>query len=295
MTHLEFERRGAGAPLVLLHGIGSSRHIWEPILSALAEHADVVAIDLPGFGESAPLPADVEPLPATIAASVADLLDELGIDHPHVAGNSLGGWVGLELARIRPLSSLTLLSPAGLWSKRTPSYTRATLRLSRLLARHAEAPLALFTRTMLGRALVLGQTHGRPTRLTPDQARRTIHALGAGPGFDATLRATVDRHYQSDSGWPAVPVTVAFGSRDLVLLPWQSRHVEQLPRGTRIAPLPGCGHVPVFDDPEAVTSLITDSIARGQNPALTRAVPGSRATGKRPTRGYERVSHRQGR
>src|SRR3954447_5182417 len=104
MSQLAHERRGAGAPLVLLHGIGSSRHVWEPIVPALAEQADVVAIDLPGFGESPPLPAGVEPVPSAIADRVAELLDQLGVSVPHVVGNSLGGWVGLELARRRPVA-----------------------------------------------------------------------------------------------------------------------------------------------------------------------------------------------
>ena len=108
-------RTGAGAPLVLLHGLGSSRHAWDPVIPALAEQFEVLAVDLPGFGDSEPLPPPVEPTPAALAAAVAGLLDDLGITAPHIAGNSLGGWVALELARIRPPASVTLLSPAGLW------------------------------------------------------------------------------------------------------------------------------------------------------------------------------------
>ena len=58
------------------------------------------------------------------------------------------------------------------------------------------------------------------------------------------------------------PVTVAFGSRDLLLLPHQSRHLDQLPPGTRVEALPGCGHVPIADDPGAVTAQILRSTAR---------------------------------
>src|SRR5712691_4498039 len=79
MTALEFTRSGAGAPLVLLHGIGGSRHAWDPVIPALAEHFDVLAIDLPGHGDSEPVPPQVEPLPAVLAAAVAGLLDDLGI------------------------------------------------------------------------------------------------------------------------------------------------------------------------------------------------------------------------
>ncbi len=103
---------GTGTPLVLLHGLGSSRRAWDPVIPALARHFDVLAVDLPGFGGSAPMPPEAEPLPAALAAAVAGLLDDLGIAAPHIAGNSLGGWVALELASIRPAASLTLLSPA---------------------------------------------------------------------------------------------------------------------------------------------------------------------------------------
>ena len=71
MTALAYTRAGAGAPLVLLHGIGSSRHAWDPVIPALSEHFDVIAIDLPGFGDSGPLPPQVEPRPAALAAAVA--------------------------------------------------------------------------------------------------------------------------------------------------------------------------------------------------------------------------------
>ncbi|HEY7361986.1 MAG TPA: alpha/beta fold hydrolase, partial [Streptosporangiaceae bacterium] len=236
MTTLAYTRAGAGAPLVLLHGIGSSRHAWDPVLPALGGRFDVIAVDLPGFGDSGPLPPEVEPRPAALAAAVAGLLDDLGIAAPHVAGNSLGGWVALELGGIRPVASLTLLSPAGLWPGNMPLYDRASLRASRWLARHAAGLLSRLVNYRLGRALVLGQTHGRPSRITPGYARMAIRALGNCPGFGATMRATV-RPYRSGPAI-AAPVTVAFGSRDLLLLRHQSRHLGELPPGTRHVTLP---------------------------------------------------------
>jgi len=108
MATLAYTRSGAGAPLVLLHGIGSSRHAWDPVIPTLAGHFDVLAIDLPGFGDSGLLPPGAGPGPAALAAAVAGLLGDLGITAPHVAGNSLGGWVALELAGIRPVASSPL-------------------------------------------------------------------------------------------------------------------------------------------------------------------------------------------
>jgi pimeloyl-ACP methyl ester carboxylesterase len=262
MSSLAYTRSGAGTPLVLLHGLGSSRQAWDPVVPLLAGRFDVLAVDLPGFGDSAPLRAPDEPDPGTLARAVAGLLDELGVTAAHLAGNSLGGWVALELAALRPAASLTLLSPAGLWAGNTPWYDRVSLRASRWLARHTAPVLSRLVRFRLGRALILGQTHGRPMQLSPGYARTTVAAMGTSPGFDAALRATATRRYLAQAAITA-PVTVAFGSRDLLLLSRQSRHLDQLPAGTRAEVLPGCGHVPMADDPDAVAALITRSARRG--------------------------------
>jgi pimeloyl-ACP methyl ester carboxylesterase len=261
MARLAFARYGTGPTLVLLHGIGSARQAWDPVIPALAGDFDVVAVDLPGFGDSAPLAASVEPHPAALAASVAELLDGLAITAPHVAGNSLGGWVALELAGIRPVASLALLSPAGLWRDRTPWYNRISLRATRWFARHATEPLCRLMRYRLGRALVLGQTHGQPSRITPEYARMAVRAMGTCTGFDAVMRATEPRCYRS--GPPiGAPTSVAFGSRDFLLRPRQSRHLDQLPAGARVQTLTGCGHVPMADDPTAVAAFIAMATAR---------------------------------
>ena len=258
MSQLAYDRTGAGEPLVLLHALGLSRQTWDPVVPALSAHFEIIAIDLPGFGDSEPLPAEIEPTPAALAAAVAGLVDELGMEKPHVVGNSLGGWVALELASIRPAASLTLLSPAGLWRGATPLYCRVSLRASRSLARYAAAPLSHLVNHRLGRALVLGQTHGRPFQLTADYARAALRSMGTSPGFDPILKATAPRRFLATVPIEA-PVTVAFGSRDILLLPHQSRHLDQLPPDTRLAALPGCGHVPIADDPAAVAALIMKS------------------------------------
>jgi pimeloyl-ACP methyl ester carboxylesterase len=94
--------------------------------------------------------------------------------------------------------------------------------------------------------------------MTPDRARFAIRAAGTCPGFSSTLRATITRRYQAGPPIDA-PVTVAFGSRDLVLLARQSRFIDELPPGTRVETLPGCGHIPMSDDPDAVAAFIAAS------------------------------------
>ena len=262
MSALAYTRRGAGTPLILLHALGLTRESWEPVIPALAEHFDVIAVDLPGFGDSGPVPDDVEPSPQVLAALVDGLLDDLGVRSPHIVGNSLGGWVALDLAGIRPATSVTLLSPAGMWRRGTPLYNRISLRATRWFAVHLAGVLSRVVNFRLGRLLVLGQTHGRPARITPDRARMAIHTMGTSPGFDATFAATRRRHYVA-AGPIDAPVTVAFGSRDL-LLRRRSRRLDELPPGTLVEKLRRCGHIPMTDDPEAVAAFIIKSAGRGR-------------------------------
>ncbi len=252
---IAYTRAGTGAPLLLLHALGADRGSWEPVLPRLVKRFDVIAVDLPGFGDSPVL--DVEPSPAALARAVAQFLDGIGVVSPQVVGNSLGGWVALELAALRPVASLTLLSPAGLWPGGAPRYNRISLRATRWLATRAGRLLSRLVGFWPVRVLVLGQTHGRPGRASPAYARAAIRAMGSCSGFDATFAATLPRHYTARAPLNA-PVTVAFGTRDRLLLPG-SRRLEELPAGTRVVRLPGCGHLPMLDDPEAVATLITAS------------------------------------
>ena len=135
-----------------------------------------------------------------------------------------------------------------------PLYQRASLRATRWLSQHAASALSRLVSPRLGRALVLGQTHGRPFPVSPGYARTAIRAMGTCPGFDATMKASATGYR---AGPPiGAPVTVAFGSRDHLLVR-RSRQLGELPLSTRRAALPRCGHVPMADDPPAVAVLIT--------------------------------------
>src|SRR5262249_26721367 len=126
-----YERRGSGSPLVLLHGIGHRWQAWEPVLDTLANKHDVIALDLPGFGQSSRL--DKYDMPGMIA-TLNGFFAELGLNRPHVAGNSLGGALALELAAGGHVASATALAPAGFWNRTEKSYALAVLLTHRALS-----------------------------------------------------------------------------------------------------------------------------------------------------------------
>ena len=254
---LAYGRAGAGEPLVLLHGHGASRRSWDPVLPGLVGERDVVAVDLPGHGGS---PLDrTRPghTPGDLAASVGELLDDLGLGTVHLGGNSLGGWVALELAKRDRARTVTVFSPAGLWARSAPAYIRASLRQSRVNARiiHRLAPNA--PRTRLARSLFFAQVSARPARVPHGPARRAVHDMATTPGFRETLHGLERGHFQGGAKIH-VPVTVIFGVSDRVLLPRSARRREQLPAHTRWFDLTGSGHMPMLDDPRAVADLLLE-------------------------------------
>ncbi|MGA3524868.1 alpha/beta fold hydrolase [Melissospora conviva] len=247
-----FERRGTGEPLVLLHGIGHHWRAWLPVLDRLAEVHDVVAVDLPGFGQS-PLP-DVPPTDMHgLVDAVVEIFTELGLERPHVAGNSLGGAIALELAGRGQVASATALSPAGFCSSRELRWALGVLSGHRMAARLPEPVLRAMFRVGVLRHLSFGMILARPGRLTVETALADAQALRAAKAFRMIAKA--GRGY-AFSGVPAVPVTVAWGTRDRILPYRQSRQARTRLPQARHVDLTGCGHVPMHDDPELVASVI---------------------------------------
>ncbi|MFE2675282.1 alpha/beta fold hydrolase [Streptomyces hygroscopicus] len=111
------ERRGAGRPLVLLHGIGHHWQAWQPVLDILAVDRDVIAVDLPGFGASETLPDGIPYDVDGVIPVLGALFEALGVERPDVAGNSLGGLLALELGRAGLVRSVTALAPARFWTE----------------------------------------------------------------------------------------------------------------------------------------------------------------------------------
>ena len=108
--------------LVLVHGLGSAGNIWKTLVPQLIESFTVYAIDLPGHGD-APLSHDEEMDPRSLAQAIVDyMVSDMGVERMHVAGNSLGGWIALEMAAVAPdnVVSVTALAPAGLWHEQPP-------------------------------------------------------------------------------------------------------------------------------------------------------------------------------
>jgi pimeloyl-ACP methyl ester carboxylesterase len=257
-VNLNYHRRGTGEPLVLLHGIGSRRQIWDPVMDALSAEHDVIALDLPGFGRSPMPPPGTPPGADSLTTLVQGLLSSIGVAAPHLAGNSLGGLIALELARRGVARTAAAISPAGFASPAEWAVGHSSLwlgvRAARLLAPRADELLL----RPGARKLAIGQYVAHPERMAPAEAAENVRALASAPWFDATLPALRPRQF-SGGDEIRVPVTIAWGEHDRLLLPRQARRAAAAIPRARMVTLRGCGHVPTYDDPPQVARVILEA------------------------------------
>jgi pimeloyl-ACP methyl ester carboxylesterase len=264
---LDHHRGGSGEPLVLIHGIGHTWRGWKPVLPFLEPRFDVLAVDLPGFGHSAPLPAGTEPTPEALADAVERAMEEAGFDQAVLCGNSLGGWIALELARRGRATSVVAISPAGLQHKREKAWGKGVLLAMRWGARNLPGRDALLN-TRLGPILFAGPVVARPWRLDPDDFPEVLRLFAEAPGFEATLPHTFDGQCKGLNE-VEVPVRILWGTGDLLLLPRQAKRFERLLPNAELRYLKGIGHTPMSDDPELLAELIatTSRAPRAEAPA----------------------------
>lgn len=252
-----FYRAGAGEPLVLLHGATLTWRSWLPILDELSAVHDVYAPTLPGHFGGPPLTGrqDIHDL----VDRVEQMLDEQGIRRAHLVGNSLGGWVALELLRRGRALSVVGLSPAGAWpqrmaSRRAVALIRAIIRLAMVpvptfgLLRHPEVRKLVFSHPML---------HG--DRIPTEEAEAMVQAQRR-CAMLLTFLSTLPTNGQCapvDSG--QVPVRIAWSRQDRVI-PYRTFGVPLIERipSAELVMLDGTGHVPMYDDPDLVVRTILD-------------------------------------
>ncbi|MBF6425380.1 alpha/beta hydrolase [Nocardia cyriacigeorgica] len=259
MSTLRHDRFGSGEPLVLVHGVGSRRQVWEPMIPALADTFEVITVDLPGFGESAPLPHTTV---TRLADALAEFLAEEGIERPHLAGNSMGGGISLALGARGLARSVTAYSPIGFWDTAGRIWCQQSLGKSKAIGNRLRPALRTVLGTAAGRTAFLSLVIGKPWALDTEIAVAT--ALGAmdAPAFDDALASFTDFRLPDPSALTDLPVTIAWGNRDILLTyATQARRARALLPGAEHITLRGSGHTPTYDDPEGCARVLLDRLA----------------------------------
>lgn len=255
LNHL---RRGSGKPLLLVHGLGSSRHAWSLVTLALARHREVIAVDLPGHGES-PTRED-----SGTFAGLVDGLDEwlaaedlVGVD---MVGSSLGGRIVLEMARRGRAGAVVALDPGGFWEGWERQFAFATLSGSAVLLRTLAPTLPALAHNTAARTSLLMQLSARPWALNGQAVAAELTSLAGTATFDALLKDVAFGPTQEGPAAPgAGPITIGWGRHDRLTLPIQAdRAVAAFP-GSRLHWFDHSGHFPMLDEPDAAVALILEA------------------------------------
>jgi pimeloyl-ACP methyl ester carboxylesterase len=267
-------RVGSGEPLVLVHGFTCTPLVWHPLLDGLRDRFDVLAVTLAGHVGGATLTIGSGRAVDALADQVERDMDVAGLQTAHVVGNSLGGWVALELAHRGRVRSVVALAPAGGWERDSREerrlkalFTRTHVMSSRMLPYLPR----LVTRPRL-RRLLLAQALAHGDRLDPASAYWITRDLVECPALfelmDAILRDGPAMGFERIE----CPVLLAWGTKDRVLpLRRYSPRMRGLLPEAAWQVLRGLGHMPMADDPELVVSTIAGFIAQAERGAVEQA------------------------
>jgi len=259
---------GIGDAVLLIHGIGSSSQTWLDIPERLAAHGlRVVAVDLPGHGESSCDRGDYSL--GSLASSLRDLLDHLGIDRVHLVGHSLGGGVSMQFNYQFPdrVASMVLESSGGLGEE-----TFSGLRAASLPGSEFVIGWAINERTLKGASWVgnqLGRVGITPHALSP-RALETVSWLGEPDrrtAFLATLRSVVGPKGQNVSALDKLHlmegqrILIIWGDKDPMIPLKHGENAHALLQGSRFVVFPGAAHEPHVHDPERFAELVAGHVA----------------------------------
>ncbi|GIF53674.1 pimeloyl-ACP methyl ester carboxylesterase [Asanoa ferruginea] len=256
---LAYTIAGRGEPLLLVHGLGGSRHTWRHLIGTLAQTHTVIAPDLPGHGDSAAPDGDYSL--GAHATALRDLLVSLGLTSATIVGHSLGGGIALQFAYQFPerTDRLVLISSGGLGPQLTPALRAATLPAAgTVVAALARIPSFLTRRVLSEMPALIAREDAQPVAdglhdLADARRRRT---------FIRTARTVIDwrgqtvsaiRHLQLLVG---LPVLVVWGSNDKTIPPQHHEAIAAATPAFYTAEIADAGHYPHETAPDRVAAAI---------------------------------------
>ena len=242
--------------LVLVHGLGSAGSIWKSLLPQLKRHFTVYALDLPGHGD-ADLVHNEQLDPKSLARSIVSTMrTQYNVSTMHVAGNSLGGWIALEMGAAAPknISSVTALAPAGLWHQVPTSKFPPSL-FARILAKISQYFMRLAYRIPALKALGYKKITHLWRELSFESCRDSVIAMANSKGYMPTWRGLLGKKFDSQID-DSVDVSIVFGDYDLTLPENIAQKREVAPEHAEWIVVENCAHVIMWNYPDLTVDLI---------------------------------------
>lgn len=249
-------------PLVLIHGLGSAATVFKPILAELSKNFRVISVDLPGHGQSRYSKSQAMD-PASLGAAIFETLNsEYGIEKFHVVGNSLGGWIALEMAASRPeqILSVTGLAPAGLWLVPAPGRLPSEARLY-YLAKTLKAFIKVALKSKKLREIGFKRVSPKWQELSYETCFDASIAMTNCRGYFPAWDGMIGRRFDAEIS-ESVQVTILFGDRDNTLPADVSQERSLTPSHSMWLTIENCGHAPMWDHPDLVLKAVLETTSR---------------------------------
>jgi pimeloyl-ACP methyl ester carboxylesterase len=259
---------GSGPPLLFIHGLGGVWQNWLLNIAAFMPTHRCVAFDLPGFGESE-MPADDDLSIPRFAKTADAVCHELGIDNPAVLGNSMGGFVGAEVALSFPtrVAKLVLVSAAGLsteYVKREP--VLAVARAWAALTTRAGATADSVIRRPRLRRVALQAVVRYPERLSVPLTTELVRGAGS-PGFNAAFRELLGYSFRDKLDRIEVPVLIVWGRNDILVPVEDAGAFEHLiGENAHAVVFDDTGHLAMMERPGRFNELVAGFLAGERAP-----------------------------
>ncbi|MGX7925329.1 alpha/beta fold hydrolase [Tsuneonella sp. HG094] len=257
-------RSGRGKPLLLVHGLGGSYRSWDIISASLTKTRDVIALDLPGHGQT-PAEADSGTFKG-LARSLEDWLVSENLTGIDMVGSSMGARLVLEMARRGRAGSVVALDPGGFWQGWERTFFRTTITASIALVRAMQRVLPAIARNVAGRTALMLQLSAKPWALEPALVFNELRSFAGTPTFDSLVKDLATGPMQEGPAATSAPVIIGWGCKDRLCLPRQARRALAAFPDATMHWFAQSGHFPMWDQPQETISVILDATHRLQSP-----------------------------
>lgn len=257
---MHLTRSGRGKPLLLVHGLGGTCRSWDTISPALAQAREVIALDLPGHGQT-----PEEPDSGTfsgLARSLDSWLSAENLTGIDMVGSSMGARLVLEMARRGHAGAVVALDPGGFWQGWERTFFRTTITVSIGLVRALRPALPAILGNVAGRTALMIQLSARPWALDPEVVSSELKTFADTRTFNALVKDLATGAMQQGSANTPARVVIGWGRKDRLCLPQQAERATAAFPKAAVHWFERSGHFPMWDQPEETVRVILDATNR---------------------------------
>ena len=253
---MNYVQMGKGKPLLLIHGLGGSWQSWNTIITQLSVNRKVIALDLPGFGETPQL--ESENTFSSLCTEVTSFIMTHNLQGIDVVGSSMGARIALELSRRGGIvGSVVALDPGGFWNRFSKFYFYIVTALSHVLVKLLQPFMKQISESILGRKILLFLFSYDPKKIAPETMLHEMRDYAKAQSFQKILfDLAFGRTQQGMNRKQEFPITIVWGKNDRVCFKHQARRAMQLFPKAKLIWLEKCGHFPQWDRPQETLQII---------------------------------------